>query len=53
MLALLRNSNSASIVNMSSSLGSLAGNGDHNSKYYGARLIGYNASKAALNMLTV
>ncbi len=53
MLALLRNSNSASIVNMSSSLGSLGDNGDHNSKCYGAQLIGYNASKAALNMLAV
>jgi NAD(P)-dependent dehydrogenase (short-subunit alcohol dehydrogenase family) len=38
---------------MSSSLGSLAVNGDSSSEYYGARLIGYNASNAALNMLTV
>lgn len=53
MLPLLRQSVSGRIVNMSSSLGSLAVNGDSSSKYYGARLIGYNASKAALNMLTV
>ena len=53
MLPLLRKASSASIVNMSSSLGSLDGNADPKSTYYGARLIGYNASKAALNMLTV
>ena len=53
MLPLLRKAGSASIVNMSSSLGSLAGNADPRSAYYGARLIGYNASKAALNMLTI
>ena len=38
---------------MSSSLGSMAVNGDPANPYYQARLIGYNASKAALNMLTV
>jgi len=38
---------------MSSSLGSMAVNGDPANRYYMARLIGYNASKAALNMLTV
>ena len=53
MLPLLRKASSASIVNMSSSLGSLGGNAEPKSTYYGARLIGYNASKAALNMLTV
>ena len=53
MLPLLRKASSASIVNMSSSLGSLDGNADPKSTYYGARLIGYYASKAALNMLTV
>ena len=53
MLPLLRQSPAARIVNLSSSLGSLAGNGDPTSPYYSARLIGYNASKAALNMLTV
>jgi NAD(P)-dependent dehydrogenase (short-subunit alcohol dehydrogenase family) len=53
MLPLLRFSSAARIVNLSSSLGSLSVNGDPTSPYYSARLIGYNASKAALNMLTV
>ncbi|HEY6629975.1 MAG TPA: SDR family NAD(P)-dependent oxidoreductase [Rhizobiaceae bacterium] len=53
MLPLLRRSPAGRIVNLSSSLGSLALNGDPTSPYYSARLIGYNASKAALNMLTV
>lgn len=53
MLPLLRRSVAARIVNLSSSLGSLTLNGDPASPYYSARLIGYNASKAALNMLTV
>ena len=53
MLPLLRLSVAGRIVNLSSSLGSLAVNGDPTSPYYSARLIGYNASKAALNLLTV
>lgn len=53
MLPLLRKSQSGRIVNLSTTLGSLAVNGDPTSPYYEARLIGYNASKAALNMLTV
>ncbi|MDH1539588.1 SDR family oxidoreductase [Stutzerimonas stutzeri] len=53
MLPLLRRAPAARIVNLSSSLGSLTVNGDRSSPYYSARLIGYNASKAALNMLTV
>lgn len=53
MLPLLRRSAAGRIVNLSSSLGSLTLNGDPTSPYYSARLIGYNASKAALNMLTV
>lgn len=53
MLPLLLQSRAGRIVNLSSSLGSLAVNGDPSSPYYSARLIGYNASKAALNMLTV
>ena len=53
MLPLLRQSAAGRIVNLASSLGSLAVNGDPSSPYYAARLIGYNASKAALNMLTV
>ena len=53
MLPLLLLAPAARIVNLSSSLGSLTLNGDPNSPYYSARLIGYNASKAAVNMLTV
>ena len=53
MLPLLRRSTAGRIVNLSTTLGSLAFNGDPTSPYYDARLIGYNASKAALNMLTV
>jgi NAD(P)-dependent dehydrogenase (short-subunit alcohol dehydrogenase family) len=53
MLPWLRQAPAARLVNMSSSLGSIAINGDASSRYYGVRLAGYNASKAALNMLTV
>jgi len=53
MLPLLRKAPAARIVNLSSSLGSLTLNGDPASTYYSAQYIGYNASKAALNMLTV
>jgi len=53
MLPLLRRAGAGRIVNMTSSLGSLTLNGDPSWPFYGVRLIGYNASKAALNMLTV
>ena len=53
MLPLLHKAPAGRIVNVSSSLGSLTLNGDPSSTYYGAQYIGYNASKAALNMLTV
>ncbi len=53
MLPLLRAAPAGRIVNVSSSLGSLALNGDPSSPYYSSQFIGYNASKAALNMLTV
>ena len=53
MLPLLRNSDAGRIINLSSSLGSLTLNGDPASPYYANQFIGYNASKAALNMLTV
>ena len=53
MLPLLRKSVAGRIVNLATTLGSLSINGDPTSPYYEARLIGYNASKAALNMLTV
>ncbi|MBQ2263646.1 MAG: SDR family NAD(P)-dependent oxidoreductase [Loktanella sp.] len=53
MLPLLRKAPEGRIVNLSSSLGSLTLNGDPTSPYYANQFIGYNASKAALNMLTV
>jgi NAD(P)-dependent dehydrogenase (short-subunit alcohol dehydrogenase family) len=53
VLPLLREAPAARVVNVSSSLGSLALNGDPASPYYTQRYIGYNASKAALNMLTI
>jgi NAD(P)-dependent dehydrogenase (short-subunit alcohol dehydrogenase family) len=53
MLPLLRKAPKGRIVNLSSSLGSLTLNGDPSSTYYAQQFIGYNASKAALNMLTV
>lgn len=52
MLPLLKKSKAARIVNLSSTLGSLWSNSDPASPYYSQRLLGYNASKAALNMLT-
>lgn len=53
MLPLLRKSGAGRIVNLATTLGSLSINGDPSSPCYEARLIGYNASRAALNMLTV
>jgi NAD(P)-dependent dehydrogenase (short-subunit alcohol dehydrogenase family) len=53
MLPLLRQSPAARIVNVSSGLGSLTQNGDLNHPSVNTKLIGYSASKAALNMLTV
>ncbi|WP_319518890.1 SDR family oxidoreductase [uncultured Martelella sp.] len=53
LLPLLHKSEAGRIVNLSSTLGSLACNGDPSSPYYSAQNIGYNASKAAVNMLTV
>ena len=53
VLPLLRKSPAGRIVNLASSLGSLNGNSDPSSPYFAQRYIGYNASKAALNMLTI
>jgi NAD(P)-dependent dehydrogenase (short-subunit alcohol dehydrogenase family) len=53
MLPLLRRSPAGRIVNVSSELGSLALNGDPGWEHVGAKFLGYSASKAALNMLTV
>ena len=53
MLPLLRKSSAGRIVNVSSGLGSLAWNADHNWEFAPVKLVGYSASKAAMNMLTV
>lgn len=52
-LPLLKKSSSGRIVNVSSELGSLTNNGDPAWPFAAHKLFGYNASKAALNMLTV
>jgi NAD(P)-dependent dehydrogenase (short-subunit alcohol dehydrogenase family) len=52
MLPLLRRSAAGRIVNVSSELGSITNHGDPGWKYASVRLIGYSASKAAMNMLT-
>ncbi len=53
MLPLLRKAPSASIVNVSSGLGSLTKASDPAWTHVAAKFLGYAASKAALNMLTV
>jgi NAD(P)-dependent dehydrogenase (short-subunit alcohol dehydrogenase family) len=53
MLPLLRKSEAGRIVNMSSSLGSLAQTGDPNFEFADANLLAYNSSKTALNAMTV
>ena len=53
MLPLLRRAPSANIVNVSSGLGSLTKSGDPAWTHVAAKFLGYAASKAALNMLTV
>jgi NAD(P)-dependent dehydrogenase (short-subunit alcohol dehydrogenase family) len=53
MLPLLKDAPAGRIVNLASSLGSLTLNADPGSTFYSQRYIGYNASKAALNMLTI
>jgi NAD(P)-dependent dehydrogenase (short-subunit alcohol dehydrogenase family) len=53
MLPLLRKSTAARIVNVSSGLGSLTHNADPSHPSAAVKVIGYSASKAALNMLTV
>jgi NAD(P)-dependent dehydrogenase (short-subunit alcohol dehydrogenase family) len=52
-LPLLKASDAANIVNVSSGLGSLAWMSDPQNPYYGANLLGYNSSKTALNAVTV
>jgi len=53
MLPLLHKSASGRIVNVSSGLGSLMRNADPAWEFARVKLLGYNASKTALNMLTV
>ena len=53
MLPLLRKAQSARIVNVSSGLGSLTKTGDRAFEFVANKYLGYAASKAALNMLTV
>jgi NAD(P)-dependent dehydrogenase (short-subunit alcohol dehydrogenase family) len=53
MLPLLRKSDAARIVNISSGLGSLTQNSDPGYQYAGAKLLAYNSSKSALNALTI
>jgi NAD(P)-dependent dehydrogenase (short-subunit alcohol dehydrogenase family) len=52
MLPLLKKSKAASIVNVSSELGSITGHTTPDWKFAHVRAIGYSASKAALNMMT-
>ncbi len=53
MLALLKKSSAARIVNVSSSLGSLTQHSDPNWEYAGINLLAYTSSKTALNAVTV
>jgi NAD(P)-dependent dehydrogenase (short-subunit alcohol dehydrogenase family) len=53
MLPLIRKSEAGRIVNVSSGLGSLTYNGDPKWEFAAIKRIGYNGSKAALNMMTV
>ena len=53
MLPLVQKSQSGRIVNVSSGLGSLTLNADPSSRYAPVKPLGYNTSKAALNMLTI
>ena len=53
MLPLLRKAPAARIVNVSSGLGSLTQNSDPAWQFAPVKPLGYNASKAALNMMTV
>ncbi len=53
MLELVKKSSAGRIVNVSSGLGSLTQHSDPTWKFAAVKVIGYCASKAALNMLTV
>jgi NAD(P)-dependent dehydrogenase (short-subunit alcohol dehydrogenase family) len=53
LLPMLRKSEAGRIVNLSSILGSVSLQATKGSPTYGTKLFAYNASKAALNMLTI
>ncbi len=53
LLPLIRKSKSGRIVNISSGLGSLTLTSDPSNLFSGYQILGYSASKAALNMFTV
>ena len=53
MLPLVRKADAGRIVNVSSGLGSLTLNADPSSPFAEYKLLGYNGSKALLNMMTV
>ena len=53
MLPLVKKAPAGRIVNVSSGLGSITLNNDPNWDYKDVKILGYNASKAALNMFTV
>ena len=53
VLPLLRKSHAGRIVNVSSDRGSITRHGDATWKYAHVKVLGYSASKAALNMFTV
>jgi NAD(P)-dependent dehydrogenase (short-subunit alcohol dehydrogenase family) len=53
LLTLLKKSDAARIVNMSSILGSVSLQATPGSPTYGTKLFAYNASKAALNVMTI
>jgi NAD(P)-dependent dehydrogenase (short-subunit alcohol dehydrogenase family) len=53
LVPLLRKSDAGRVVNMSSTLGSLTEASNPASAFYGTVMLGYQGSKAALNMLTV
>jgi NAD(P)-dependent dehydrogenase (short-subunit alcohol dehydrogenase family) len=52
-LPLLKQSETVQIINVSSTLGSLASMADPNNMYFGSNALAYNASKSALNAITV
>jgi NAD(P)-dependent dehydrogenase (short-subunit alcohol dehydrogenase family) len=52
-LPLLKQSETAQIINVSSTLGSLTSMVDPNNMYYGSNALAYNTSKSALNAITV